>query len=187
MKRTLLIAVFALLAMNGHAQIVDKSEKKEIDSSQINSKISGKNEITTNLFMLGTLSIVELGYERLFDNSSIGATAAVKADHDMGFNFAFISYYRVYFGKKKAAGFFIEGNAVFYNAETSSWGTYSEKGAYIELGRVIENQFGFGVAAGGKFLNKNGFVGELFGGVAKIFNGSDHYYPRIGITLGKRF
>ncbi len=186
MKKTLLIAVFALLAMSTHAQIIDKKEKKETDSSQIDSKVSGKNEITTNLFMLGFFSVAELGYERLFDNSSIGATAAVNVD-DIGFNFSFISYYRVYFGRKKASGFFIEGNAVFYNAETSSWGTYNEKGAYIELGRVIENQFGFGVAAGGKFLNKNGFVGELFGGVVKLFNGSDKYYPRIGITLGKRF
>lgn len=186
MKRTLLIAVFAVLAMNAHAQVIDKKEKKDIDSSKIDSKVSRKNEITTNLFMLGALSIVELGYERLFDNSGIGATAAVNVD-DIGFNFAFISYYRVYFGKKKATGFFIEGNAVFYNAEKSSWGTYSEKGNYIELGRVIENQFGFGVAAGGKFLNKNGFVGELFGGVAKLFSGSDEFYPRIGITLGKRF
>lgn len=45
-----------------------------------------------------------------------------------------------------------------------------------------------GIAAGGKFLTKNGFVGEIYGGVGRLFGNSNvEAYPRGGITIGKRF
>lgn len=187
MKKKLLTAVFIILTISGFAQINTEKDKKEQDSVQTDNKITGKNDISTNLFMLGFVSIAELSYERLFNNTGVGISASVDLGNTIGYNFAFIPYYRFYFGKKKASGFFIEGNAVFYNAQKSDMGIYGQDGTYIVLYRVIENQFGFGVAAGGKFLNKSGFVGELFGGVARLFAGRDEYFPRIGLTIGKRF
>ena len=184
MKKMLLTSFFAVLVFGLFAQVTPK--KEHLDTANVNSKILGKNEISANVLMLGYISVAELSYERLFENSGIGVSSSFDIGR-IGFNYSFLSYYRLYFGKKKAAGFFIEGNAVFYNAEKSSWGRYLEDGTYIELGKLIENQYGFGVALGGKFLNKNGFIGEAFGGVAKVFGGNDRYFPRVGITLGKRF
>lgn len=188
MKKALFTAVFIILAISSFAQINTEKDKKEQDSVQTDNKITGKNDISTNLFLLGLLRIGELSYERLFNNTGVGISASVDLG-DIAYNFAFIPYYRVYYGKKKASGFFIEGNAVFWNAQKSSRGIYGQDGTYIVLYRVIENRFGFGVAAGGKFLNKKGFVGEIFGGMAKLFGGNDadDYFPRIGFTIGKRF
>lgn len=188
MKKTLLTIIASIFIINAIAQDETKVNEIKQDTSKIDKKLAGKNEISTNLLMLGFIGVADISYERLFDNSGIGISASMDIGQ-IGYNFAFIPYYRVYLGKKKTSGFFIEGNAVFYNAEKMSWGHYLEDGTYIQDGRIIENQFGFGVAAGGKFLNKSGFVGDLFGGVAKLFGGNnaDDYFPRIGITLGKRF
>lgn len=188
MKKTLLTITFISLTASGFAQIYTKKNENNQDTVQVDKQVLGKNEININLLMLGLTGAAEIGYERLFESSGIGISASADMAN-MRYNFSVVSYYRVYFGKKKASGFFVEGNAVFWNSEKSSWGKYNEDGTYVELGRLIENQFGFGAAVGSKFLNKNGFVGELFGGVAKLFLGgaSDDYFPRVGMTIGKRF
>lgn len=182
MKITLLSFLFTLISLNVSAQNGDK----KLDSASIERKILGRNELKTNLWMLASLNVVELNYERLLSNSGFGVSASIDVGN-IGFNFSIISYYRLYFGKNEAAGFFIEGNAVFYNAEKSRSWRYLEDGTYFELSRLIENQYGLGAAVGGKFLNRKGFVGEIFGGVARVFGGNDDYFPRLGITLGKRF
>mgnify|MGYP000146115486 CR=1 FL=1 len=48
--------------------------------------------------------------------------------------------------------------------------------------------FGFGAAAGVKLLARNGFVGEVYLGLGRLFGESiAGAYPRVGISLGKRF
>ena len=45
-------------------------------------------------------------------------------------------------------------------------------------------------AAGGKFLTRNGFLGEAYLGVGRSFgrnSNNNEAYPRVGITIGKRF
>ena len=49
---------------------------------------------------------------------------------------------------------------------------------------------GLGLAIGGKFLTKNGFIGEIYIGGGRNFINTDKIdggYPRIGVSIGKRY
>ena len=140
------------------------------------------NEFKVNI-LYTAIGMPELSYERLIsDNSSVGASVAFSLDkkEDMDLRFSFTPYYRMFFGQKKAAGFFIEANSIVVNyvdTYNGSTNTYETK-----------TGFGLGAAAGAKFLTKNNLIGEVYGGVGRVFgDNSLGAYPRFGITLGKRF
>ena len=145
---------------------------------------SENNEFKVNI-LYTAIGMPELSYERLIsDNSSLGASVAFSLDKkkDMDLRFSFTPYYRMFFGQKKAAGFFIEANSIvvnyvdtiYYNGSTNTYET--------------KTGFGLGAAAGAKFLTKNNLIGEVYGGVGRVFgDNSFGAYPRFGITLGKRF
>ena len=145
---------------------------------------SENNEFKVNI-LYTAIGMPELSYERLIsDNSSLGASVAFSLDkkEDMDLRFSFTPYYRMFFGQKKAAGFFIEANSIivkyvdtiYYNESTNTYET--------------KTGFGLGAAAGAKFLTKNNLIGEVYGGVGRVFgDNSLGAYPRFGITLGKRF
>lgn len=147
---------------------------------------SENNEFKVNI-LYTAIGMPELSYERLIsDNSSLGASVAFSLDkkEDMDLRFSFTPYYRMFFGQKKAAGFFIEANSIvinyvdtiYYNASTNTYETKTGLG------------LGLGAAAGAKFLTKNNLIGEVYGGVGRVFgDNSLGAYPRFGITLGKRF
>jgi len=53
---------------------------------------------------------------------------------------------------------------------------------------ISKTSIGFGFAAGAKFLARNGFTGEVYLGAGRIFGESfSDAYPRVGVSLGKRF
>ena len=145
---------------------------------------SENNEFKVNI-LYTAIGMPELSYERLIsDTSSVGASVAFSLDkkEDMDLRFSFTPYYRMFFGQKKAAGFFIEANSIivkyvdtiYYNESTNTYET--------------KTGFGLGAAAGAKFLTKNNLIGEVYGGVGRVFgDNSLGAYPRFGITLGKRF
>ncbi len=150
-------------------------------------QIIGNNEIKLNGFYLA-LGIGEVNYERILnDESAVGLAINFNLDNNDIYNFAAIPYYRFYFGEKRAAGFFIEANTAIISDEV-----FSCNNCLISDGR-FENKihFGVGIAAGGKFLSKKGWVGEVFLGIGRIFRGNNIYvnsgYPRVGISIGKRF
>ena len=147
---------------------------------------SQKNEIKLNL-LNSIIGAPEITYERLLQNNqSIGISAAVSLDskENLSFNYGFAPYYRIYFGKKDNAGFFVEANTsvtsyhynnYYYNNQINDWKS--------------ETNFGFGAAIGFKLMTKNNLIGEVFGGLGRRFgsNYTDDAFPRIGITIGKRF
>lgn len=151
-------------------------------SSSLAFSQSENNEFKVNI-LYTAIGMPELSYERLIsDNSSLGASVAFSLDkkEDMDWRFSFTPYYRMFFGQKKAAGFFIEANSIVVNyvdTYNGSTNTYETK-----------TGFGLGAAAGAKFLTKNNLIGEVYGGVGRVFgDNSLGAYPRFGITLGKRF
>jgi len=150
---------------------------------------SGNNEIKINLLM-SILGLPEINYERIIeDNMSVGLAAFVGVNNnDLDYNFGFIPNYRLYFGGKKASGFFIEGNMALVSVKDYSRYYYSDNG-YGSFNKENKLNFGLGAAAGAKFLTKNGFLGEVYLGLGRFLgqNRSVEAYPRIGITLGKRF
>lgn len=129
----------------------------------------------------------EISYYRLLnDESTLGVALRVAADRDNEYRFLISPNYRIFFGKKPAAGFFVGSNmAIFsrYEQLPAFFGTRSNYDR-TEIG------FGVGLEIGGKFVTKSGWVGELFTGIGRNFVSNDiigDYYPRVGISLGKRF
>ena len=154
---------------------------------------SYQNELRINL-MMAILGLPELNYERyISDNMGVGLAVAISVEKasTMSLRSMFTPFYRLYFGNKKASGFFIEGNmAVIGQNQTISNYVYDQNGITyqtIVTTRSTTN-FGFGAAVGAKFLARNGFVGEVFVGGGRLLGESiDQAYPRVGICLGKRF
>ncbi len=147
----------------------------------------GDNEIKINVGYV-LVGLPEISYERILsDDTSIGIAVAFGADSDIDINFVVIPYGRFYFGKKRNSGFFLEGNAgifsedydeAFFNGNTTTF----ESGTKLGIGA--------GLGLGGKFLTKNGWIGEVLIGAGRNFVNTDfisEVYPRAGISLGKRF
>ncbi|WBL22690.1 hypothetical protein [Zunongwangia sp. HRR-M8] len=157
-----------------------------------------KQELKLNLGM-AVAGIPEVSYEYfLEDNSSIGLSIGVGLDEpeDLALRFIATPYYRLFFGKKKNAGFFIEANAAiasyhdYYNEYTYN---YDDDGYYYEEQTNIYDEkttnFGLGAAVGFKLLTRNNYIGEIYAGAGRLFGDSNDFevYPRLGVSIGKRF
>lgn len=187
MKKLILSSLLVATAL-----IVNAQNK---DTTSTSSGRNGNNEIKLNL--ASTLAgVPEFNYERILkDDMSVGLAVMVGLENDSDISFGIIPNYRIYFGNKKANGFFIEGSAAvisnrveFYNinytySSSSVVASYRSPSVY-----EIQTNFGLGAAAGAKFITKNGFVGEIYLGAGRLFGETDiDVYPRAGITIGKRF
>ncbi|MET3113488.1 hypothetical protein AAKU52_001213 [Pedobacter sp. CG_S7] len=185
MKRLLLsITLLLLLSAGVYAQ-------KDIVVNSVNSQSAaighnGNNEIKLNLLYM-VLGMPEVSYERLIDdNMGVGISAMVSLIDDPDLRFSVIADYRLYFGNKKANGFFIEGNMGLVSQRYYSY--YYNDNGYSNLDMVDKVQLGLGAACGAKFLARNGLFGEAYVGAGRLLgNDGDQYYPRVGITIGKRF
>ncbi len=179
MKKIITSIILFLIVFNAVAQ----EEQKE-----------PKNEIKLNVaYLIG--GIPEVGYEYLInEESSVGADLLFSIDNDVDFLFAFTPYYRFYFGKKRAAGFFVEGFGMLNVTESYLDYYYNGYDEYWPDNNRSENNtnFALGIAVGAKFLTKGGFVFEFYGGVGRNLHETSSYddyefVPRFGVTLGKRF
>ena len=145
-------------------------------------KQSGNNELRINIPWT-IFGFPEINYERLFvDNMGLGFAGLISLENteNTGLRYILLPYYRLYFGNKKASGFFIEGNI-----SVSGWNDtdyYSQK-------RKTFSSFGGGLALGVKLLARNDFIGEVYFGGGRVMGSRDlqELYPRMGICLGKRF
>jgi len=147
-----------------------------------------KNEIKGNALLL-VAGALEVTYERLLnEESGVGVSLFVPYDNDIDTNFSLSPYYRFYFGKKPAAGFFAEGFGMIDSYTQDAGGDWFSNYAGPEK-NITDFALGFGL--GGKWVTKRGFVFEINGGVGRnLFNsnGTDHeFVGRGGITLGYRF
>lgn len=150
-----------------------------------------QNELKLNLGTTIFGSFPEVTYERVLDSDiSVGASAGFALDEELyPVDFALIPYVRWFFGgsaenlQKYGAGFFIEANGGLFSRDTDELDY--QNGAYVSR---TENSLGagLGIALGWKFLTRNNWVGELYFGAGRDFV-NDGAYPRMGITIGKRF
>ncbi|MGB5189572.1 hypothetical protein [Robiginitalea sp.] len=136
----------------------------------------GDNELKLNAaYLLG--GFAEITYERILgEDSALGVSVGFALDNSIDYRFGTIPYYRLYFGNKRASGFFVEGNAAFFSERTFE----------------SETEFGggLGLAIGSKFITKNNWIAEVFFGLGRNFANGDFQsdvYPRLGILIGKRF
>lgn len=154
---------------------------------------SGQNEIKFNV-PLAIFGLPELSYERIVeDNMTVGISVAIPAEKPYDYNTGkgisqrsiITPFYRLYFGEKRAAGFYIEGNmAVSSQKELNDYNYVTG----LNVAETKSTGFGFGAAVGVKLLTKNGFTGDFYGGWGRLF-GDNIYngFPRLGICIGKRF
>jgi hypothetical protein len=175
MKKLLVIVCLSVFAF-GYSQ----------DGKQVDFK---RNEIKGNALFL-VAGALEVTYEHLLnEESGVGVSLFVPYDSDIDVNFSLAPYYRFYFGKKPAAGFFVEGFGMLDSyTQPASEGDWLSNYVGPEK-KVTDFALGFGLGA--KWVTTNGFLFEINSGIGRnLFNSSDTDYEivgRGGITLGYRF
>ncbi len=196
MKKLIVLNLLLALSLMGYAQNTEPLKTTiQKDAEKIGQ--GGSNELKFNL-LNAVIGMPEISYERLLaDNMGIGASVFAALDNDVQYKFAFTPYYRIYFGSKKASGFFIEGsgNITTIRDDYTNYDFLaytSVPPGYFSVDRETnETHFGLGAAVGAKFLTRNGFLGEIYAGANRLLSQKSSYvgdaYPRIGITIGKRF
>lgn len=149
-----------------------------------------KNEIKGNALFL-VLGAVEVTYERLFNkDSGLGVSLFMVNEEDFDASFSLTPYYRAYFGKKPAAGFFVEGFSMINTGKNGSYYNYdynTNTYYYVEGKKYSDFALGFGV--GSKWIHSRGFTFEINGGIGRnlLSNISPEIVGRGGVTLGYRF
>ena len=183
MRKILLVLFLLNFSFYGYSQ-----EAEEVATTEEEILYTAKDELKLNpLYLL--LGFPEISYERILDEeSALGISVAFSTEDVFDIDFMAIPYYRVYFGGKPAAGFFVEGNAAFYVADHYEY-TYYDDYSYEETS-TNKVGGGIGLAVGAKFLTESGWVFEVFGGAGRNFLSPDDIgdvYPRLGLTVGRRF
>ena len=155
-----------------------------------------KNEITLNALTLVASGWIDVSYEYLInEESSFGVDLQFGFDENSDFdsyrNFSITPNYRVYFSNTYAKGFFIEGFGMLHRYKDFYY-DYDYSTGYGNEKNIME--FSLGVAVGGKWVTKSGFVTEIFGGIGRniLKNDNDSYDPiklagRVGVSIGQRF
>ena len=148
------------------------------------------NEIRLNV--IAPLSgAVEVNFERhLNKNSSLGISAFFVYDDtkEKDLNYYISPYYRYYFGKKYASGFFVEGFGAFTSIDGKK--IYAtDNVTFTENKDVYDVALGAGL--GYKLVTKKGFVFEANAGYGKLlFNAdkTDHgVMAKYGLSVGYLF
>jgi len=192
MKKTALLLLLTLSAIS-FAQ----------EKNAITEEVQKKHEIKINALSLIAFEWVDISYEYLINKESsvvIGTLFSFNSDTflDNYKTFSLTPYYRRYFSKEYAKGFFIEGFGMFnrykvtskhykYNNDDYGYNDYTTSTKYL-------NNIAVGVSVGGKFVTENGFVAEIYLGFARNFIKHSAKYDydnkivgRGGISLGYRF
>lgn len=180
MKKFVLISLLLMSSWVSYAQKTD-SLKNSIQKDAEAIGQGGNNELKFNV-LFTALGMPEFTYERIIkNNAAIGLSVLLGTQNDFDFKLGITPYYRWYFGRKKANGFFIEANT---SAISATGDKYDEFNRYISQHVV----FGIGAAAGIKFFTRNGFFGETYLGLGRAIGERYFFdnYPRFGLTLGKR-
>lgn len=163
-------------------------------SQDISNDSQSKDELKINAFNLITFTYLDVSYERLLnEESSMGVSVLFNIGEDNEIldyfrNFSITPYYRQYFSKQYAEGFFVEGFGML-NAGEDYYYSFDDQGNESKSGETYTD-FALGISVGGKFVTKRGFIAEIYTGLGRNLLG-DETAPEIvsrgGISLGYRF
>jgi len=177
-KNYLLIAMlFSIFVVNAQNETIENEKR---------------NELKTNV-LLPLTGAFEITYERILnEKSSLGVSAFTvfnnEKSHD-DLNYSISPYYRTYFGKKFASGFFAEGFGMLSSIDGKKIYDSKDNSIFTEGSDVID--FSLGLGFGGKWVKKSGFIFEVNAGYGKLlFNAdkTDHtIVAKFGFHLGYRF
>ena len=173
----LLFSFFVAEAQNKNDTLVNPYEKK--------------NEVVLNL--IGPIAGgINASYERhLNRKSSLGISFMYIYDNnrEKDMNYSISPYYRMYFGKKYASGFFVEGFGMIMSIDGEKKYDTPAKLTFTENPSVINLSLGVGL--GWKGVTKSGFIyGANLGYGKMLFNAekTDHdIVAKFGLNVGYRF
>lgn len=186
MKKYIFTAFLFLLFMSSYSQ-----EKNEIQNFK-------RNELKINAPFL-VAGALEVDYEKLLnDESGVGVIGFLGLDNGIDKKFSITPYYRFYFGKKPAAGFFVDGFGMLNVSKPESYAIYfydSTTGNYLytKTPEKTITDFALGFSIGAKWLTKRGFIFELKSGIGRnLFNKKSAFYNNEivfngGLNIGYRF
>lgn len=158
--------------------------------------VNGRDEVKLNMFNLVVFKYLDGSYERVIDEeSSFGVAALVNLGDDSDTfellrEFSITPYYRRYFSKGYAKGFFVEGFGMLNQTSDTFFVDFDEATQQSRFNDEKFTDFALGVSLGGKFISKRGFVAEVYGGIGRnLFNSENtiDVVGRGGISLGFRF
>ncbi len=190
----LIFLFFSVISSFGQASSLNQKEKLKVSKEYENSielSQTGLDELNVNI-LSPIWGNAEINYEHILNtNSGIGISGNLNTGNHYYQTNHLLAFYRLYFGKKLADGFFIESSIGYSSIKDDFFCcTYKNPKDYRQV-----NGLGLGIAIGYKKLIKNGVVCQLFAGIGRNFDtvkDTDSYrngypFPRAGITLGKRF
>ncbi len=173
---------FALLVL---FTVFAQAQEKEQEETQQNF-----NELKLNA-LYAVVGAFEVTYERTLNaESAFGTSVLIPYENeDSSLNYYLSPYYRFYFGKKYAAGFFVEGFGLL-SSEDRITGFFDTGNNFLTQTESVTD-FALGIGLGGKWVSKKGFIGELNLGVGRnLFNADEtgtELIGKLGITVGWRF
>lgn len=179
MKKVSSVIIGILMGVSGLAQEV---------SAEVSDPYKKSNEVKLNgLYLI--LGAFDVTYERLLsEESSVGINVFLPFDSDVKdeIQYYLSPYYRFFFGKKYAAGFFLEGFGMLNSVDEEILNLFDSD----DQTRYVTD-FALGIGLGGKWVTKSGFVGEINFGIARnLFNADAsglEIISKFGISLGYRF
>lgn len=148
-----------------------------------------RNELHLNLLMPIALKSFEFEYERnISDQSGVGASVFIGNSDEWELRFAFTPFFRKYFGKEDAKGFFLEGFAMVNTIEYETY-DYVYPFYYGNYKVEKETDLALGIGLGGKFIASDNFVGIINAGIGRnlLSDGGEEVIPRLGIHFGYSF
>lgn len=169
MKTTGIFLMLALLALSAVGQQEPQLSRNEL-------KVNG---------LYALYAFPEVSYERIINTeSSWGTSLAFAVDPNYSLKVAVTPYYRWFFSKKPASGFFLEGSGgVFFVQQDHYYGGWITETQTVAGG-------GIGLSLGCKVLSDGGWVGEVYAGLGRNLMSTDVFgnlLPRFGFCLGRRF
>ncbi|MDO5970589.1 DUF3575 domain-containing protein [Flavivirga aquimarina] len=182
MKKTFLMIIFLFSLFTVKAQS---------QNDTISNPFEKKNDVKLNLYFT-TLGLFEATYERNINRkSSMGITGlyvfSKKNDEDT--NFLISPFYRRYFGKKYASGFFVEGFGTFGSTDGKQLTDMNGNITLNEGPDVLD--LSLGLSFGCKWITKSRIIFEVLVGMGgNLFNAdkTDHdVINRRAISVGYRF
>jgi len=181
MKKLIIFALIGLTFSNINAQ-----------DDNIKPLEERKHEVRLNGLYL-VIGAFEGSYSYVLnEESTLGVSALIPIDEDVSddLNYYISPYYRFFFGKKHAAGFFLEGFGMLSSVNRGDFFFDDIQGVTRDEETITD--FALGIGVGGKFITKRGLVGEINLGVGRnLFNTNSNFdndiVGKIGISLGYRF
>lgn len=155
-----------------------------------------QNELKINMTNLIAFKFADFTYERILnEESSLGVSILLNLDKssDSGFEeyrtFSLTPYYRHFFSKKYAQGFFVEAFGMLHSGEDEIYEYDSVADPYGSYRDDKYTDFAVGISAGGKFVTKRGFIAEVYLGIGRDMLGQSvaEVVGRGGISIGFRF